>query len=509
MTDNTLDYVTSPAEAAADPDQAPASDKQRLRIHIPNIPTTLTMGAKAAREGVRDGDDGPINYDGFGVHTRGGHVYLCAEEGVAALKATGSVTVHSSDAHVDVRAARCAYFGSDDQTYVHGKSGTMIVGGGTAQPDIIKSVLPKFAGDLFYGDNGDPDPWTPDDLSDVKASSDSMVQNFTAIQAAIMGISKSLGATASKIGAISAVFGIAKAAGALATAAPGPGVGIHGTEGVTVTSPKAVTLHAHKHILLSSAKESELQSLVTTNVGAGAALFCGSPGATTILGGYGAKVVSGMSTEISSRRGKVAVRAKDIVIGDKVGEFPQVKCEAIAAYAEQVGITAEKNINIGATKELTLSSEHSQLHGKMNACVESPGGAVLFGGRSATIRSSNEIHMGTKGFTLAMKNDSISMGNIKKEWPDAPTEIPLTDMYARIAAAGDDLNMRTMKAVAGEIHAENAAKWDAWIDKVEAIERKNCGITLKDGNVELEVKGYKFKFDNSKIKFANAFEVSK
>src|SRR5690606_30861601 len=60
MTDNTLDYVLSPGEAALDPEQAPESGKQRLRIHIPNVRTTLTMGAKAQAEAVRGGDLGPI-----------------------------------------------------------------------------------------------------------------------------------------------------------------------------------------------------------------------------------------------------------------------------------------------------------------------------------------------------------------------------------------------------------------------------------------------------------------
>ena len=83
--DDTLDYILSPAEAAADPDQAPASGKQRLRIHIPNVRTTLTMGAKAEAGALRGEDLGPINSDGFGVHTKEGHVYCRSWSATAAL----------------------------------------------------------------------------------------------------------------------------------------------------------------------------------------------------------------------------------------------------------------------------------------------------------------------------------------------------------------------------------------------------------------------------------------
>lgn len=138
--DDTLDYILSPAEAAADPDQAPASGKQRLRIHIPNVRTTLTMGAKAEAGALRGEDLGPINYDGFGVHTKEGHVYLVAEDGVAALKASKEVTIHSAESTLDIRSKDKAYLGSDSQTYIHGRTGTLIVGGDSTAPPWHQSI---------------------------------------------------------------------------------------------------------------------------------------------------------------------------------------------------------------------------------------------------------------------------------------------------------------------------------------------------------------------------------
>ena len=87
-----IDDLTNVQDMPVAPDQCAAGDKQRLRIHVPNVSTTLTMGAKSEPDGVRNFDGGPINYDGFGVHTKDGHVYILAEDGVAAVKATKEVT---------------------------------------------------------------------------------------------------------------------------------------------------------------------------------------------------------------------------------------------------------------------------------------------------------------------------------------------------------------------------------------------------------------------------------
>lgn len=488
------------------PEACSPSDKQRLRIHVPNVPTTLAMGAQSLRGGIRDSDDGPVSYDGFGVHTMG-HVYLAAEDGVAAVKAKKEVTIHSVTKTLDIRSKENAYFGSDASTYIRGRQGTLIVGG--EAPDFFSSVEPGFSHDSIFASNDDPDPWSLEVLSETKALHESTVSNYAKIQGIIMGISKSLGATATAIGTATFLGGLYKIYSSLTSASPGPGVGIHGTEGVTITSPKLVTVHAHKHVLLSSMSETEVQSLKSTNIGAGGLMWVGALGATTVLGGYSAKMVSGKSTEVSSRRGKVALRAKDIIIGDKVGEFPQVATEAIAGYAQQVAFAAEKNMNLGAGESVTLSGRNIQAHGAHNACLEGGLGAVVFGGQCATVRSPNQVNIATEKFTFAMTKSEISMGNIKQKWPDAPTEIPLTDMYARIAASGDDLTIASMKAVAGEIHKENAKLWDDWVKKAEAIAYKDCGITLKDGDIELEVKGLKFKVEPSQAKLGTALIVKK
>ncbi|MCC6875011.1 MAG: hypothetical protein IT378_11955 [Sandaracinaceae bacterium] len=502
----TPDDLIAVDDFPATPDQCAPSDKQRLRLHVPNVATTLYMGAQALRGGIRDSDGGPVSYDGFGVHTQG-HVYLAAENGVAAMKAKKEVTIHSIDKTLDIRSKQNAYFGSDASTYIRGRTGTLIVGG--EAPEFFPAVAPGFAHDSIFADNANPDPWNLEVLAETQALSESMASNFTQIQGIIMGISKSLAATASVVGAIPLIFGLKKAIGSLIGGHAAPSVGIHGSDGVNITTPKAVTVHAQKHVLISSGMESEVQSLVSTNIGAGVAMFVGAAGFTTLMGGYSAKLVSGKSTELSSRRGKVALRAKDIVIGDKTGEFPQVATEAIAGYAQQIAFAAEKNLNIGAGIDLTLSGKGAQLHGTGNACLEGGLGAVVYGGQCATVRSGNAVNIATSGFTFAMTNSEIAMGNIKKKWPDAPSEVPLTDLYARIAASGDDLTVTSMKAVAGEIQKENAKAWDDWVKKAEAIVYKDCGIKIGDGDIELEVKGYKFKVDSSEAKVGSALVVKK
>lgn len=376
---SSIDNLTDVTDIPSTPDQCSPDEKQRLRIHVPNVPTTLSMGAESLRDGIRDNDGGTVSYDGFGVHTMG-HVYLAAEDGVAAVKAKKEVTIHSTTKTLDIRSKENAYFGSDASTYIRGRTGTLIVGG--EAPDFFSEAAPRLAHDSIFADNADPDPWKLEALTETQALQDSMVSNFTQIQGVIMGISKSLGATATKIGSVSLIFGLKKAIGSLLGSTPGAGVGIHGTEGVNITSPKAVTIHAQKHILLSSTMESELQSLVSTNIGAGVATFVGAAGATTVLGGVAAKLVSGKFMEVASRFGEVKIRGPEIKVGYVTKETPQMPTKTVL-------IASKNNSTLG-------SEEFASVVGGKGALVGA-GDAIDLLSKNALNGASKDISFGASG----------------------------------------------------------------------------------------------------------------
>src|SRR5690606_31727727 len=94
-----LDAITvSPGEAAENPAANPASPAQRLRIQVPNVQTTLSLGAKAPADAIRGLDVGAPNYAGFGVHTRG-HIFMSASDArgtsTATMQAKGNVVIQS------------------------------------------------------------------------------------------------------------------------------------------------------------------------------------------------------------------------------------------------------------------------------------------------------------------------------------------------------------------------------------------------------------------------------
>ena len=76
-----IDDLTTVADMPVAPDQCSPGDKQRLRIHVPNVSTTLAMGAPAAGGATRDGDATTQNYDGFSVTTEG-NIYMDAKKSV-------------------------------------------------------------------------------------------------------------------------------------------------------------------------------------------------------------------------------------------------------------------------------------------------------------------------------------------------------------------------------------------------------------------------------------------
>lgn len=384
-----IDDLTNVQDMPVAPDQCAAGDKQRLRIHVPNVSTTLTMGAKSEPDGVRNFDGGPINYDGFGVHTKDGHVYILAEDGVAAVKATKEVTIHSSASTLDIRSKENAYLGSDSQTYIHGRTGTLIVGGDSTAPAWHESLVNKFSGNKFYPSNEDPDPWDLEELAEVNEVQQSTVQTFTTVQGVIMGIEKMLAGEFKGFGWVTVGFGLMKVVSSLLAKKPGPGVGIHGTDGVLITSPKMIAAHAHQTILLSSGFTADIQAVFSTSIGSGLSTFVGAGMSTTLMGGKGIKVIAGKDTEVASRFGEVKVMAPTISFGIVAPAKPQMPTKTVAVESKE---------------KTSLSSEG-------DCAVIGAKGASIGGGKTVDVVANDTASVGAKDVNVAAsKALSLSAG---------------------------------------------------------------------------------------------------
>lgn len=385
-----IDELTTVQDMPVAPDQSSPGDKQRLRIHVPNVSTTLTMGAKSEPDGVRNFDEGPINYDGFGVHTKDGHVYLVAEDGVAAVKATKEVTIHSAASTLDIRSKENAYLGSDSQTYIHGRTGTLIVGGDSTAPAWHESLVNKFSMNKFYPSNEDPDPWDLEELAEVNEVQQSTVQTFTTVQGVIMGIEKTLAGEFKGFGWVTVGFGLMKVVSSLLAKKPGPGVGIHGTDGVLITSPKMVATHAHQTILLSSGFTADIQAVLSTSIGSGLSTFVGAGMSTTLMGGKGIKVLAGKDTEVASRFGEVKVMGPQLSIGNVDPAKPQMP-----------------------TKKVMIASKEQSVLGSMGeAAVIASKGVAIGGGKTVGIIANETASIGAPDVNLAAdKALSLSAGS--------------------------------------------------------------------------------------------------
>lgn len=277
------------------------------------------------------------------------------------------MTIHSAESTLDIRSKDNAYLGSDSQTYIHGRTGTLIVGGDSTSPPWHQSIANKFSMNALYPNNDDPDPWDLEELAEVNEVQQSTIRNFTMIQ----GVEKMISAGFAGAGWVSFGFGLMKTVGSLLAKESGPGVGIHGSEGVLITSPKSVATHAHRAVLLSSGFSIDVQGLVSTNIASGASTFVGAGYSTTLMGGWSLKAVSGKKTEIASRFGPVTMEAPTIRIGSLSPVPPQ-----------------------RPTKEVSLAAQDRAVMGADYTSVIGREGTVLGGGKEVAVQANESINVG-------------------------------------------------------------------------------------------------------------------
>lgn len=133
-----IDDITQITDVREAPGQCSPGDRQRLRIFVPNVKTTLSMGARAPGSSIRSEDNtGAPNYDGFGVHSVG-HIFMTAAgpdaESTATLQAKGALVLQSENASSLLAAGDSAVVHAVKQAMINGGDGLFLASGVGATP---------------------------------------------------------------------------------------------------------------------------------------------------------------------------------------------------------------------------------------------------------------------------------------------------------------------------------------------------------------------------------------
>ena len=246
------DDIPDTREGSAAPESGGVGAKQRLRIHVPNVFTKLTLG-----EAYRDQDGQGFAYPGFGVETEG-HIFMTARKdaanSTATLQAKGDFVIQSELERMLVGSKKQAVLASGgSNAYLIGGGGTVIAGG-TAVPwsPLLDSdgttPLPPAWKDNFTG--------IADDITRGWSIADAFVAGATGIY---NGVKTAVGWSGSFWDAFSVAGLLLGNVGGAAVSGLGAagvstigGTVIHGSGGVIIGSPHTTSIYSGTGLTLAS-----------------------------------------------------------------------------------------------------------------------------------------------------------------------------------------------------------------------------------------------------------------
>jgi hypothetical protein len=516
-----VDDLTTVQDMPEAPEQCSPGDKQRLRIFVPNVNTALSMGAKAPGGDVRDLDSGATNYDGFGVHTEG-HIWMEARE---------TMTYQSTSSGV-VQAQGSLSVGGKEGLVAGSRKGVVIAGGGGVT---ILGGAPKSWPDNPQNDGSDPqEPKWVAPINEASAWVTAVASATDAALGAIAGVKGAFGVKSGfKDNKLLGLLNVAQwgggiagtlASGIGATAAVASLAGWKSSKLDTAGDMAAGTLiYGHSGLIAASRLTIGIHSL------AGNTMFSVAGNSITAAGGNDfisllgtsmkslkgdveigankkATVVGYKEAELAARTGGLSLKGKRIAVGSRSGSGQQAATESAGMFAKAVVALASKNL---------LSLEGVKVNMKGATVGISGDKVTVGGGEKAAIKAAkvglwgdNNVAMGTPGFFVNVSKKNLKLGNIRKALPAEPLYEPpkMADVLEALASETPMAELKALKADAVESYQK---KLDGWLDKVAELQHKNCSIELKDGDIKLEVHGFKFKIDSSKTAVAGSLKIMK
>lgn len=511
------DFLLTPDE------QAPqvCSEKQRFRIHVPNVKTTASFGAEAPGGKIREADTGAPNYAGFGVDTEG-HVFISARGKGAAenklkLQSLGEMTF-LTESSLMMGSKQSALLATPQTAMVTGNEGVFIAGG---------TFLPAAPIEVPKGEAAPDHPAYLDGVAGAVTQVSNMWSYvdtaFAALEIAMVATDTILTIRETKKfpplkASLRALFDVYMA---------NWGGNVSGLAGVdhpiTFGAKGNTIIHGEGGLILGSMGSAGLFSAIGTTIGSAVGVGITAPiasvlsafdtsvksalGGTSVSAKKSLELVGGDGVEMAARTGSVAIRGTQIILGSKAGGDKQLEAAAIGIYGKGVGVAAKEELRLTGGKSLALNAKKSALGGD----VVSIGGQKKVGiaAKNVAIRGTDAVAIGAEGFCVNVGKSGIMIGKAKKNFPKEPTWKNPREQEA-LAALASDTPMRDMapyKAEIAKARGEFEDKWYAWVEKCEALQAKDSVIEIKDAKISLKVKSSKLEIDSGKLQAMKALIV--
>ena len=462
MANTTITVEPRPVPECSDP-PAP-SDRQRLRIHVPNVSTTLWMGADA--DGGRAGDAGPPNYDGFGVSTVG-CVYMTSD-GQTAIESKGSMSLFAHGSSSDL------FLGANHDVGLAAGGGEVLVHGGGGV---------TIAGGVAWGDSAQVGPASGPTVEDPawKANAASTVSTIgtvcTSVDIAAAALSIGMAGWSLRHGIKGTSF--LSWAGIVADAAniAGNSVGMAGGDPLG-----GATLYGSTGLILATAATAGLYSAFGTGIASSLGVQIVAPsvgvsglevgvvgGKETSIGGGKLELVGAHDTELATRSGvgKLTLLGSRIVIGKPSLTAPD------QSHTSMVHLTAKSGITI-VTKP---TGEHDSAPRFANGI---------------SIKSEDEFDVFAKKKILIHSGDEKS---IELRVVENDSHVKLTK--GKIHLFAGDTEMTLEKTKGAMIRQGDAGSLKVKKSKIELAFGSNYLKVKKNGKHKL--KGKKLTFNGQKI----------
>lgn len=533
-------FVITPDEVGQTPDQQAPSPYQRLRIHVPQVKTTLSMGQRAPGNAIREADTGAPNYDGFGVHTLG-HIFMEAGDdtstSTATIQAKGHITLQSEKSHV--------WLGAKESSVLHGGAHVVVNGGG----GLFLSAGVMADAPTNPGSDGTV-PKVADWLNGIDPAAQKAA-NFWGNVDMYAGAFE-MGATALAGGLdIYHEKGWGKLRALLWTAFQltvgeiGAGVGDIFSQGTLWPNKLDGSLIMHSKGSMVLGTQNSLGLFSTVGSTLGSATFAGitAPFASVsgvvsfevqALGGSGSvsakkevDVTGGQGVNVMARSGTAALVGETVRIGDPEGGSRQKKTHSVT-------VTSTDSTIISSMKDATIiGGEQASLVGNnqvgiygAEVAIDSP--HVAINGEKTGITASKRISLacGKTAMTLTpgaaaigFFGDSAALSSIKgdikslKDEHDSLLKAAPRGKGGTIRWSGKKVDGVKVPSGFGNKKKAKFAEVVKNIDKLEAKaaklkSEKNC-IAFSSSGISIIHKGMKMDLDSSKMKVGSSLSVSK
>lgn len=497
------------------PDPEPPSPRQRLRIHVPEVKTTLSMGAAAPAGKEREVDAGAPNFAGFGVHTKG-HFFADVELAMT-MQAHGDISVQSDQSSVSISAAKATLVHAAQETMLTGDNNLTIAGG------ISHGVSKNYTSDGVS-------PRPPDWIASVKGTVSQINEfwtNFDSAAAAIeLGIlavdtanavanrtiTKGMifrAATNAYLGAWGGnLMGFANWAGEPAAEAVGAGAGggtvVFGDGGLVLGTRRSAGLFSYIGTTVGSATTASVLAPWVGITGLESLELRSCVGNAQMVSGREMELIAGGSVEIASRRSGMALLAKSIEIGSKAASGRQTRSHAVRIDGEKIDLTAN-SISLTSQGEAGVFADgYVELVSMRDTAAVMGRDAVLHGEDNAAVTSDKQAGLRSGSFLVYATPEKVVLGKAPGTLPARPAD-PEFEQHA--PRPGNPKSMPAYLAARKSVADRNRAKQDSfaaaikgWKKDVAAMKDASVGIIVKDSSIDLVVSGHRLTIDSTSIR---------